>query len=293
MNGLSFTKMHGLGNDFVILDNRDQSLPALSKAQLALLGDRNRGIGCDQLAILTTVEGHDEHHVYMTIHNADGSEAEACGNMTRCVASLLFDESPAPAKTVHTVAGELVATQSEHGITTTHPVFHDWWDIPLDGDHNINDLPSYNTTSEQPSADPLPFSTIASRAVGIGNPHFVCIVEDVDAIDLPTVGPLLEKHACYPKHTNVEVVQVISPIHIIMRVWERGVGITQACGSGACASVVAAVEAGLVTVGEPITVSLPGGDLTITYAGREATSIRMAGPTTLVFTGQMHWPIST
>lgn len=260
---MRFLKMHGLGNDFVVIDARgaaDPVTPALARA----LGDRHRGVGFDQLAVLRdSPEG-----TRIDFWNSDGSAAAACGNATRCVARLLFDEGAAGPIDLFTGRGRLRAELAGDGLVRVNmgaPVL-DWQGVPL-----ARDIP----------LDPLPLPG-APAAVGMGNPHCVFVVPDAEAVDLPALGPAVEHDPLFPERTNVEVVQVLAPDRLRMRVWERGGMITLACGSGACAAVVATARRGLT--GRRVTVVLDGGELGIDW--RE-DGVWMTGPTARVFEGRL------
>lgn len=260
-----FTKMHGLGNDFVVIDAREQPVE-MTAARASAIADRQRGIGCDQLVLLEPSETAD---VKMRIFNADGSEVEACGNATRCVASLL-----AVPATIETLGGLLNVTPADGGaeVVLVEPRF-DWDQIPLAYPLDTRDMP-------------VAWEELAhGAAVNVGNPHIIFFVEDCDRIALDQLGPLIEHDALFPQRINVNVASLIGDNHLKLRVWERGVGLTQACGTGACATAVAALRAGLVH--SPVKVSLPGGDLTIAWT--QGSPIVMTGPATRVFEGETDW----
>ncbi len=260
-----FHKMHGLGNDFVVIDARDVPLD-MNAARAHAISDRRTGIGCDQLILLEPSTTHD---VKMRIFNADGSEVEACGNATRCVALLL-----GKAATIETLGGTL-KTQPGEAMATVHmgqPAF-DWEFIPLAMPMDTADMPVGWGKLERP------------MAVNVGNPHVIFFVDDVSSVDLEILGPEIEHDPLFPKRVNVNVASIVAPDHIMLRVWERGVGLTLACGTGACASAVAAIRSGRVQ--SPVRVSLPGGDLIISWA--EGEEIEMTGPATHVFTGETDW----
>lgn len=260
---LRFRKMHGLGNDFVILDARDRPdpvTPALARA----IGDRHRGVGFDQLVVIRAARDAD---AALDFWNADGSIAAACGNATRCVARLLMDETGPRSLALRTGRGMLRAEDAGGGLIAVDmgPPQQGWVEVPLS--RAVDDM----------DALPLPG---APSAVGMGNPHCVFIVPDAEAVDLASEGPRVEHDPLFPERTNVEFVQVIDRATIRMRVWERGGMITQACGSGACAAAVVTVRRGLT--GRQVTVRLDGGDLTIDW--RE-DGVRMTGPVAHVFEG--------
>ncbi|MBT6093235.1 MAG: diaminopimelate epimerase [Rhodospirillaceae bacterium] len=269
MTGMPFIKMHGLGNDFVVLDGREASLP-IGVAEARAIGDRRTGVGFDQLLIMRPARDS-AADVFMEIRNTDGSEAEACGNGTRCVAALVMDETGNDSISVETVAGVLPATRREDGLVCVDmgPANLDWSDIPL--------AKAADTLHIELEGAPL------SDAVGIniGNPHAVFFVDDAEAVELNAVGPQLETHAMFPARANIEVVSGLGTDKLRMRVWERAVGITQACGSGACAVAVAAHRRGLT--GRAVEVVLDGGTLFLEW--RDDGHVLMAGPTATVFRG--------
>jgi diaminopimelate epimerase len=263
--GLDFHKMHGLGNDFVIVDARVKGVD-MTPARARAISDRHIGIGCDQLIVL---EPSTRATVKMRIFNADGGEVEACGNATRCIALLM--NGPASIETLagilHTTPGDASAT-----VTLDQPGF-DWELIPLAMPMDTRDMP----VAWEDLARPV--------AVNVGNPHLIFFVENCDVVELDRLGPTIEHDPLFPERINVNVATVVNRSQIKLRVWERGVGLTRACGTGACATAVAAIQAGLVN--SPVTVSLPGGDLIIAWT--EGQPITMQGPATHVFTGQADW----
>ena len=271
MDRVAFTKMHGLGNDFVVLDNRDGSL-AYGEVEARAIGNRRTGVGFDQLLILEPPQ-HPDAHVFMRIRNPDGSEAEACGNGTRCVAVRTMDELGTNRLNVETVAGILETTRCADGMVTVDmgPANLNWRDIPLAEARNTLHLDIANG----PLVDPV--------AVNMGNPHMVFFVDDAETIDLSALGRELEHHPLYPERTNVEVVSVLGPDKVRMRVWERSAGITQACGSGACAVSVAASRRGLT--GRKVEVILDGGPLIVEW--RDDGRVLMTGPTAISFEGRL------
>ena len=255
-----FKKMHGLGNDFVVFDARDAPV-TLTPASRRAVADRHRGIGCDQLIVLQPSTTAD---LAMRIFNPDGEEAGACGNAARCVGWLM--DRPV---TIETAGRPIKAWRSDGGVVVDmgEPRF-DWSAIPL--------ARSMNT-----SALPLGWGPLSSpAAVNVGNPHVVFYVDDVDAVALTEWGPVIERDGVFPDGVNVSVAEVASH-ELRMRVWERGAGSTQACGTAACAAAVLAIRAGRLA--SPVQVALPGGLLTIAWA--EGGAIRMAGPATHVFDG--------
>lgn len=262
--GLPFIKMHGLGNDFVVLDLRaGGTLPhaALTRA----IADRHRGVGFDQLAAVLPGDGADARLVFL---NADGSRSAACGNATRCIARWLMDQTGARALRLQTDHAVLLAEDAGAGLTRVNmgPPVLDWRGIPLASDVDLLHLPI--------PGDPV--------ATGMGNPHVTFFVPDLDAVDLPAFGAAHEHHPLYPQRTNVEVVEVLNPEAIRVGVWERGTGITLASGSCSCAAAVASARRGLT--GRRVTVHLPGGDLVIDW--RE-DGVWMEGPTAIPFHGRL------
>jgi diaminopimelate epimerase len=260
-----FHKMHGLGNDFVVIDGRDTAI-TMTPARAHAIADRRTGIGCDQLILLEPSATAD---VRMRIFNADGGEVEACGNATRCIA-LLMD---APTR-IETLGGTLLTEPGQAGATVTlNPPALDWELIPLALPMDTSDMPVGWDGLERPIA------------VNVGNPHLVFFVEDIDLVDLERLGPIIEHDPLFPQRINVNVAAVTGRSSIDLRVWERGVGLTRACGTGACATAVAAIRSGRVT--SPVTVKLPGGTLEIDWA--DGQPILMTGPATHVFAGDADW----
>lgn len=237
-------KMHGLGNDFVVVDAR-ACTPDLSATLIAAIADRHRGIGFDQMAIIGTGVG-DAH---LTFYNADGSLSAACGNATRCVARHLMGETGKTALHLTTARGDLFAVDTGDGrvsVNMGQPQL-DWRDIPLAEAMDTLELPIEG----------------APVATGMGNPHCTFFVADAEAIPLEQFGPRYEHHPLYPARTNVQVASIIGPDHVRMRVWERGVGVTLASGSSSCAAVVAAARRGLT--GRKVQVDVDGGTLEIDW----------------------------
>ncbi|MEP7349346.1 MAG: diaminopimelate epimerase [Sphingorhabdus sp.] len=265
MNGSEFHKMHGLGNDFVVIDARVSPVemyPARAKA----IADRKTGIGCDQLILL---EPSNEADFKMRIYNADGGEVEACGNATRAVSLLVGGTS-----SIETLGGILNGEAFDGGakVKLDQPKF-DWDAIPLAYAMDTASMPVGWETLENPFA------------ANVGNPHVIFFVDDIDAVDLERLGPIIEHDPLFPERVNVNVASVVGADHIRLRVWERGVGITRACGTGACATAVAALRKGLAK--SPVKISLTGGDLEIAWT--PGSGIEMTGGATHVFTGQTDW----
>jgi len=257
-----FHKMHGLGNDFVILDAREQPI-ALSDVSVRAIADRRTGVGCDQLILL---ERSDRADLRMRIFNADGGEVEACGNAARCVTLLEGGE-----RRIETNGGTISGSAAD-GMATVdmgRPRFG-WDEIPLAYPVDTAAVPVGWEELQQPFT------------VNVGNPHAVFFVEDAEAVELERLGPLIEADPLFPSRVNVNVASVEDGA-IRLRVWERGAGLTQACGTGACATAVAAIGRRLVSA--PVEVRLPGGALTIDW--RPGESIRMSGAAAHVFTGEI------
>jgi diaminopimelate epimerase len=266
---LAFTKMHGLGNDFVVIDARSRML-VLSDDQKRRIADRRRGIGCDQLIVL---ERSTRADVFMRIYNPDGSEAGACGNATRCVAGRLMAERGVERIVVETISGLLETNAADRGdIAVDMGEAHtDWRDIPVARECDTLHLP----LAYESFADPV--------GVNVGNPHAVFFVADAGAVDLEKIGPRLEHAPIFPQRANIEFAQLLAPGLLRMRVWERGAGITQACGSGACATLVAAARRGIT--GRKAEVVLDGGTLTIEWLANN--HVLMTGGWTTSFQGEI------
>lgn len=270
---IEFTKMNGLGNDFVIIDQRG-GREALSEALIRHIADRGEGVGCDQLIIM---EPSDKADLFMRIYNPDASEAGACGNATRCVADIFMREQGRDRCTVETISGLLPCERAGDLIRVD-------MGAPLKIDA---DLPS--PLASLRFASPLPLTGGGIKgggpvAVNMGNPHCVFFVEDVDAVPLSEIGPEIEHHEYFPDKTNVEFVQVLSPEKLRMRVWERGAGVTQACGSGACAALVAAVTRDLSD--RKAEIILGGGSLFVEWRESDA-HVLMTGPVAFEFEGEL------
>ena len=265
----TFIKMHGLGNDFAIFDGRQGQIHA-SADKIRELADRRTGIGFDQMVIIDPPKSP-QTDVFLRIFNADGSEVGACGNATRCIGKLLIAELKKPEVVLETIAGRLTAKMAGNKVTVDMDKVHlEWREIPLSRKEKTTFLPIF----EEGFSEPV--------AVNVGNPHAVFFVEDVSRVDLETFGPKIEHHILFPERTNVEVAQVLSPTKIRMRVWERGAGITQACGTGACAVAVAGVRRGLT--GRKATIILDGGTLDIEW--RESDNhVLMTGDAVEVYRG--------
>lgn len=259
---IEFIKMHGLGNDFVVLDARTIPMPPITETLAAALADRKTGIGCDQLILLQPSNLGDFR---MRIFNADGGEVEACGNATRAI-GLLHGQ---PAR-IETLGGLLQTEPNDHGVTVDmgQPRF-DWDAIPLAYPMDTRSMPVGWEELVNPTA------------VNVGNPHVIFFVEDTQAIDLHRLGAMIEVDPLFPARVNVNVATVTARDAISLRVWERGVGETRACGTGACATAIGGMRRGLVD--RQVTVTLPGGPLIIEWTANE--HIMMTGPATESFRG--------
>lgn len=266
---LPFRKMHGLGNDFIVLDARVRPI-SLAPGDIVALANRRTGIGADTIVVIEPAE-EEEADVFVRFHNADGGVIGTCGNATRCVAMLLFAETGRDRVRIATSDGLLDAWRAADGIAVDmgRPRL-DWRDIPLAEPADTLHLPLAG-----PLADPV--------GVSMGNPHAVFFVADAEAVELAELGPAIEHAPLFPLRTNVEVATIEAADRIRMRVWERGVGITLACGSGACATLVAAARRGLSA--RKATLVLDGGDLTIEW--RTDDHVIMAGPATTSFVGEI------
>ena len=259
-----FRKMHGLGNDFVIFDARREPLE-IDGARARAIADRRTGIGCDQLILL---EPSDRADVRMRIWNADGGEVEACGNAARCVAMLIGGE------TAIETAGGIVRAAANGAAATIDmgaPRFG-WDEIPLAYAMDTAHMPVGWEELQDPAA------------VNVGNPHLVFFVADADAVDLARLGPTIETDPLFPQRINVSVATVEGKA-IRLRVWERGAGLTRACGTAACAAAVAAIRRKLVS--SPVEARLPGGALLVEW--ERSGSIRMGGAAADVFSGEIAW----
>ncbi len=268
----AFTKMHGCGNDFVIFDERAGPL-GLTPARAAAIADRQRGVGCDQFISLEPSATHGVD-AFMRIRNPDGSEAGACGNATRCVVDMLARETGRKFFTVQTISGLLPARVLDDGrVEVDMGAARTQWDqIPLAVEADTLHL----TLEADGVADPA--------AASMGNPHATFFVDDLAAIDIPAIGPSLENHPIFPARANIGFAQILAPDRIRLRVWERGAGLTLACGSGACATIVNAARRGLI--GRRATVLVDGGELELVW--RDDGHVLMTGPATTVFRGEIN-----
>lgn len=269
MKTVPFIKMDGLGNDFVIIDNRN-GYTGLTTQDVINIGNRKTGVGFDQMIL---IEPSDKAFARMKIYNADGSYAGACGNGTRCVAKLLMDETDKTALDLEAPDGKILSAfrESPNALVTVNmgrPGLK-WEEIPLA--HEMDTLYLQDIYNELP--EPV--------GVSMGNPHVVFFVNDIENIDIETYGPRIENHPIFPLRTNVEFAQIIRPDLIRMRVWERGAGVTMACGTGACATLVAAVRRGISANRSEI--KMDGGSLTVEWANQ--VNVLMTGDTHCSFSG--------
>jgi diaminopimelate epimerase len=265
----AFLKMHGLGNDFVVFDARDSAL-SLTPTQVRALAHRHTGIGCDTVVVIGP--GSANADASLRFHNADGGESESCGNATRCVARLLMDERGLSRVKLATRGGIAVCSDAGKGLVTVDmgaPRLG-WEEIPL-----------AQATETKNFSFAVDGTTLAASAVSVGNPHCVLFVPDAQKAPVATLGPKIEILPLFPGRTNVEFAQILGPDRIRMRVWERGAGITQACGTGACATAVAAARLGLAN--RKVELVLDGGSLSIDW--RDDDHVYMTGPTAMPFRG--------
>lgn len=276
MTKIPFIKMNGLGNDFIIIDCRGD-LPTPTTETIIALSNRRTGIGCDQFIILETPTGNET--VFMRMHNANGEQVGACGNATRCVGRLIMEQTGQNQCTIATISDTLHATWADESNKTVtinmgNPKLA-WQEIPL--------LSAHDTTAVALNIPNLP----PAQCVNMGNPHAVFFVPDVESFDITHYGKIVETHPQFPEKTNAEFVEKIGDTTLRMRVWERGVGITQACGTGACAVAVCAIQSGMVQ-SDTVDIVLDGGTLTIQW--QQGGAVYMTGATALSFTGEAETP---
>jgi diaminopimelate epimerase len=272
---IKFTKMHGLGNDFVVIDAVTQNIN-LSAAVVRRIADRHLGIGCDQVLIVEPPSSTDIDFNYR-IFNSDGSEVEQCGNGARCLARFIRDrklsgKESIRVKTMNRIIGLSINKDNTISVDMGIPQFEP------------KDLPFEAECRSASYAIDLGDQTVMIAAISMGNPHAVMFVEDIDSASVSTIGSQIEKHYRFPNKVNVSFVEVVNRRHVKLRVRERGSGETRACGSGACAAAVATIQKGLVD--SPVTVALTGGNLTINWPG-EGHSLIMNGPAITSFHGQI------
>lgn len=273
---LKFTKMHGTGNDFVVLDGvREQIM--LSPEQLRLLADRHFGVGCDQILLVEKAQDKDADFRYR-IFNADGGEVEQCGNGARCFVRFVHEQGLTQKHeiVVETLGGRITPRLEEDGRVTVN------MGVPIFRPEHIPFTGGIGAVSE-----PLEVAgeTLNVSALSMGNPHAVQVVEDIEAVPVDVLGPLIEHHQRFPKRVNAGFMQVKERHHIMLRVYERGSGETLSCGTGACAAVVAGIRLGLLD--SPVVVATRGGTLAITWDG-DGHAVMMTGPTITVFTGEIN-----
>ena len=263
-----FLKMHGCGNDFVVFDERSRSL-GLTAGRAAAIADRRTGVGCDQFIVIEPPPPHSNADAFMRIRNPDGAEAGACGNATRCVATILADETGRRSQVIRTVAGNLPSEVLVDGRVRVDmgAVHLDWPDIPL--------ARPMDTLHLDVPGDPA--------AVNLGNPHATFFVDDVEHVQVRELGPRLEYDPLFPERANIGFAQVLSSDRIRLRVWERGAGLTLACGSGACAALVNAHRRGLTE--RRALVVVDGGELEIEW--RDDGHVLMTGPVATSFVGEI------
>ena len=266
---IPFLKMHGLGNDFVVIDGRKTDV-SLTPEDVRAIADRRTGVGFDELMLIEPARSAGAD-IFLRIYNADGSESGACGNGTRCVARLIMDETGRREVVIQTLADRLQAEAQRNGMIAVDmgEARLEWRGIPLSREQDTLHL----DLSLGPLSDPV--------GVNVGNPHAVFFMPDVETVPLSDLGPRLERDPLFPERANVEVAQILSPTRIRMRVWERGAGITRACGTGACATLVAAVRRGLAERRAELV--LDGGSLWIEW--REDGHVIMTGPVATSFSG--------
>jgi diaminopimelate epimerase len=273
---LHFRKMNGLGNDFVVFDARKRSL-AMDEAKARAIADRRTGIGCDQLIVL---EPSSKADVTMRIWNNEGGEVESCGNATRCIADILFDEKKASRATIDTKGGFLVAEKGGDRLVTVDmgaPRF-DWQDIPLSEKfHDTRYIDLHVGPVDAPSID-------RPSVVNVGNPHCIFWLKDLDVVDLAKIGPMLEHHPLFPRRANITLARIDARDRVVIKVWERGAGLTKACGTAACAVMAAGFR--LKRLDAQATITLPGGDLFMAIRESDGHVI-MTGPVEYEFEGDL------
>jgi diaminopimelate epimerase len=276
VSAIPFRKMNGLGNDFVVLDARRRSL-SIDEAKARAIADRKTGIGCDQLIVMEPSASAD---VRMRIWNNEGFEVESCGNASRCIADLLFREKSASRATIDTLGGFLACAKNGDGLVTVDmgmPRFG-WKDIPLSEAFA-------DTRHIELQVGPIDAPLIHSPSVvNVGNPHCIFWVKDLDVVDLAKIGPMLEHHPLFPERANISLAKVDTRDSITMKVWERGAGLTRACGTAACAATAAASRIKLT--GRKVIVTLPGGDLRVVWREND-DHLLMTGPVAYEFEGTL------
>ncbi len=270
----AFKKMNGLGNDFVVLDARKKPI-VVSEDQARAIADRKTGIGCDQLIVL---EKSSRADVRMRIWNAEGGEVPSCGNASRCIADLIFAETGEETATIDTKGGFLIATKAGEKLVTVDQGVSKfgWKDIPLSE-------PFADTRHIELQYGPIDNPLIHSPSVvNVGNPHCIFWVDDLDVLDLGRAGPMLENHPLFPERANISFAKVVARDHVLLKVWERGAGLTKACGTAACAVMAAGHRIKIIDASCKVT--LPGGDLFMSVREHDG-HILMTGPVTYEFEG--------
>lgn len=272
---IQFTKMHGLGNDFVVIDAINQDID-LTEEQVRFIADRHFGVGCDQLLLVEAAESDDVDFVYR-IYNADGGEVEQCGNGARCFAVFvrekgLSTKNPIVVETNTGIISVYIEDDNQVRVDMGIPELSPW-NIPFNADTRRNEY-SLDVKGE----------VLTIGAVSMGNPHAVTIVKNIDTVEVDELGAVIENHPLFPNRVNAGFMQIVDDTHIRLRVYERGAGETLACGTGACAAMVIGVLQGHLA--NDVQVELPGGSLQISWQG-EASPVMMTGPATTVFEGKI------
>lgn len=268
----AFLKMHGLGNDFVVFDARDAAL-SLTPKQVKAVANRHLGIGCDTVVVIRPAGASAD--ASLLFYNADGSESESCFNASRCVARLLMNERGLARVKLETRGGSLICADAGKPLVTIDmgaPQL-DWEKVPMSAPLDTANFPL-----------DIGGASVPASAVSVGNPHCVLFVPDAEKAPVTSLGPKIETHALFPNRTNVEFAQILDKARIRMRVWERGAGVTMACGSGACATAVAAIRRGFTD--RKVELLLDGGSLFIEWR-EEDGHVLMTGPTAMPFRGRV------
>lgn len=284
MTKLKFTKMHGLGNDFMVIDGINQKFNP-STAPIAAWAQRHTGVGFDQLLLIEAPRQAEADFRYR-IFNADGSEVEQCGNGARCFARFVYDKGLTSKKqiVVETAGGVIVPRLTDDGLVTVD------MGVPLLAPEQIPftaiDEDDARSISHQLV---IGNETVSVTCINMGNPHAVIVVKDIEQAPVHRLGAAIENHKQFPQRVNVGFMQIVAPRRIRLRVFERGVGETQACGTGACAAVVAGISLGLLGDDEPVEVNLPGGQLLISWQQQPDAHVWMTGPTQSVFDGEIDY----
>lgn len=284
MTKLKFTKMHGLGNDFMVIDGINQKFNPRT-APIAAWAQRHTGVGFDQLLLIEAPRQAEADFRYR-IFNADGSEVEQCGNGARCFARFVYDKELTSKKqiVVETAGGVIVPRLNDDGLVTVD------MGVPLLAPEQIPfaaiDEDDARSISHQLV---IGNETVSVTCINMGNPHAVIVVEDIEQAPVHRLGAAIENHKQFPQRVNVGFMQIVAPRRIRLRVFERGVGETQACGTGACAAVVAGISLGLLGDDEPVEVNLPGGQLLISWQQQPDAHVWMTGPTQSVFDGEIDY----